>query len=246
MLHSSLHLPLIAYLPQPVTFPRCQAEVDLHPNGMQEQRHPQGHTEVHAQARSNLFRLTIAESRLDHDESIVGRPGLGALRVQRLNFLGFGIVNGTHGAAFHGGVVIAGLTDDEGSDDHDQPQGHDGGEVKHGPQHPGAVLFDLETLDVVVGQCNADGAHDGENTDAGLSGEGPTESTSNDHDGANVANDDKDDDGVTVDAVEHEDFVADDRKELPGHEKTSGEDCGEVDGDADAVDAIAVPEPFPW
>lgn len=246
MIHSSLHLPFIAHLPQPVAFARCQAEVDLHPNGMQEQRHPQGHSEVYAQARSNLFRLTVAESRLDDDESIVGRAGLGALGVQRLEFLGFGIVNGTHGAAFHGGVVFAGLTDDEGSDDHNQPQGHDGGEVEHGPQHPGAVLFDLETLDVVVGQCNADGAHDGEDTDAGLSGEGATESTSHDHNGADVAKNDEDDDGVTIDAVEHEDFVADDGKELPRYENASGEDGGEVDGDADAVDAIAVPEPFAW
>lgn len=40
--------------------------------------------------------------------------------------------------------------------------------------------------------------------------------------------------------------MANDGEELPWHEEASGENGGEVDSDSDAVDAIAIPEPFPW
>lgn len=54
---------------------------------------------------------------------------------------------------------------DDGHEDHDDAERDDGGKVKPGPQHPGAVLFDLDALDVVDGQAEGEGADDGEDAD---------------------------------------------------------------------------------
>ena len=137
---------------------------------MQEQRHPQRHPKTQAQAHSNLFRLFVRKACLHDDERIVGRSRLAALRIERSHVLGVRVVDGEQLAAGHGHVVAAGLARYQGGEDHDHAQGDDGAEVEDGAQHPGAVLVDLETLDVVVGHADAGGRDDGEQADAGLGG----------------------------------------------------------------------------
>lgn len=207
-LQASLHLPLIAHLSQAVTLPGRQVQVDLHADEMQEQRHPQRHPKAQAQARSNLFRLVVREACLHDDERVVGRSRLAALRVERSHVLGGSVVDGDQLTAGHGRVVAAGLAGDQRGEDHDQAQGDDGGEVEDGAQHPGAVLVDLETLNVVVRHADAGGRDDGEHADAGLGGQGAAKGASDDHHCTDVAHEGEDDDDVAVDAVDDEAFVA--------------------------------------
>lgn len=106
------------------------------------------------------------------------------------------------------------------------------------------MLVDLKALDVVVGQGDADGGHDDEDAHSGLCGQSTAKGSPGDHECADVADDDEGDDEIAVDAVGHQVFMADDGYELPDHEETGGEDGGEVDGDANAMDTVAVPIPF--
>ncbi|KAL9040454.1 MAG: hypothetical protein Q9180_001901, partial [Flavoplaca navasiana] len=124
--------------------------------------------------------------------------------------------------ASHGGIVEASAAGDECGEDHDYPHRDDGPEVEHGSQHPGAMLVDLNSLDVVRA----------------------TESSSGAHKCTDVGDEDENADNVAVDSVEEKEFVTDDGYKLPDHEETGREDGGKVDGDGDAVDAFAEPIPF--
>lgn len=106
------------------------------------------------------------------------------------------------------------------------------------------MLVDLKSLDVVVCQGNTDGGYDYQYSDTGLCRQRAAKRSPSYHDCTDVAYDDKTDYKIAVDAVEHEESVAYDGNELPDHEKTGREDGSEMDGDADTIDALAVPVPL--
>lgn len=108
------------------------------------------------------------------------------------------------------------------------------------------MLVDLKPLDVVICQGNTDGRDDDEHADTRLSFKRAAKGSSGDHDCAYVTDDNESDDEIAVDAVEHEELVAYDGYELPDHEKTGGKDGSEMNGDTDAIDAVAVPVPLAW
>lgn len=210
---------------------------------MQEERHPQGHPKAQAQARPDLFRLAICEACLHDDTGIIRRSGLATLGIERGHVLG-GVVNGKDLSAGHGRIVATGLTRDQRGEDHDQTQGDDSGQVKHGSQHPGAVLIDLETLDVVVRHADTRRRDDGEEADSGLGCQCAPKGASDDHHCTDVAHDGEDDDKIAVDAMDNEELMPYHRKELPNHQKPGGKNCDEVEGDANAVDAVTEPVPL--
>lgn len=89
-------------------------------------------------------------------------------------------------------------------DDHDEPQGDNRAEVEHGAQHPGAMLVYLEAFDIVVGEGEAEGCDEDEEAGGGLGFDGAAEGAAHDEEGADVGEEDEEDDEVAVDAVEEE------------------------------------------
>ena len=76
------------------------------------------------------------------------------------------------------------------------------------------MLVDLQTLDVVVCQGDADSGDDGQQSDAGLRLDRSTEAAAGDHESAGVGGGDEEDDEVAADAVEEDELVPDDGHEL--------------------------------
>ena len=174
---------------------------------MQEERHPQGHPETQAQARSDLFGLAVCETRFHDDAGSIRRSGLVTLGVEGSHVLA-GVVDGEKLGAQHGCVVATELARDQPREDHDQTQCDDGGQVEYGSQHPRAMLIDLETLDVVVRHADTGRRDDCEQADSGLGRQCAAESSSNDDHCSDVAHEGEDDDEVTVDAVDDEVLVS--------------------------------------
>ena len=147
-----------------------------------------------------------------------------ALRVEFVHRTGFTgwAVDGGDLVARHGGVEVIEHRNDERGEDEDQSECDDGAEVEHGSEHPGAVLVDLEAFDVVVCEADAGGCENHKHSDSCLGVECAAEGSSGDHEGSDVADEDEEDDGVAVDAVEDEEFVADDGDELPDHQEAGG------------------------
>lgn len=243
ILESPLHLPLIAHLPQPIALPWRQTQIHLHTNKMYSDRQPQGHSKAHAQARTNLFRSLEVKLSVHDDEIVNCRVGSAALGVKVLHW-NAGAINEGDLVAGHGGVVRIKGCDAERGDDQDQTERDDGAEVEHRPQHPGAMLVDLEALDVVVCEADADCCYDHKQADSCLSFDCPTEGPSADHEGTDVGNKNEEDDNVAVDAVEDKQFLSNDGDELPNHEEAGWQDGAEVDGNADSIDAGIEPVPL--
>lgn len=76
------------------------------------------------------------------------------------------------------------------------------------------MLIDLQTLDVVVSQGDADGGVDGQQSDPGLGLDGPAKAAACDHESTGVGSDDEEEDEVAADAVEEDEPVPDGRYEL--------------------------------
>lgn len=106
------------------------------------------------------------------------------------------------------------------------------------------MLVDLKPLDVVVCHCDGDCRDDHQYTHSGLGWQGAAKGSPRDQKGANVADENKRDDKVAVDAMEEEEFVTDEGHELPDYEQTGRKDGDEMDSDPNAMDAVAVPVPF--
>lgn len=241
----SLELPVVRDLSQPLRLARGQGQVEFDADGMQEQGGPQGHAKGHAHGGGDFFE-SPAESGVDWHDAVVGGGGGG---------VGVGadgvLVGGSRPAhemvdlaAGHGRVVVARLGDDDGGNDHDQAGGDDGAEVDPGPEHPGSVLVDLEPLDVVVGQREADGGHDGQRANAGLRGEVAAEGATGDHQAAHVPEEDENDGDAAVNPVEEYRTVPDGWDELQHPENAGWNDAAEMEGDTDPVMALSVPIPF--
>ena len=240
---ASLHLPLIAHLSQPVALPRGQSQIYLDTNKMQEDRQPHGHSEAYVQARTSPLRSSRPKGRVHDDETVAGSIGTAALGIERLEWVAGAIDEGNL-VARDDGVVGIEPRDDECGDDHDQSERDDGAKVEEGSQHPSAMLVDLEALDVVVCEAQADRGDDHEQSDCRLSFDSSTEGPSADHEGTSIGDEDEEDDNVAVYTVEDEQFVPDDGDKLPDHEEASWQDGPEVDGDADSIEASVVPVPL--
>lgn len=103
---------------------------------------------------------------------------------------------------------VAGGRDDLSGNDHDDAEGDDGGElegskcqcklergqrayayVEPSPEHPCSVLIDLQHLDVVDGESEADSCDDEQSANPRLCRECSAEGFAGNHDSANIGND---------------------------------------------------------
>ena len=147
MAEAGLELALVADDAESLAFARRQSEVDLHADGVHEEREPAGRSECQTKTGGDLG--LIAELRFDCDPAVDGAVGGKVLRVAGFERVST-VVGESDFLARHGAAVAAGRADDEGAEDHDEAQSNDAAGVEPRPQHPGAVLVDLEPLDVVV------------------------------------------------------------------------------------------------
>ena len=182
-------------------------------NSMQHQGKPPSSAERETQTIANLDGIAVGESGVDGDEAATGAVDVHALGEVALELGPVVILEGDL-VAVHGAVDVLGPAEDEGADDHDDAERDDGGGVEPGADHPGAVLVDLQALDVVVGHAGAEGGEDGEHAREDLGFEAAAEGVAGDHQGADVGEEKEGDDEVAVDAVEYQGFVADDGDEL--------------------------------
>ena len=147
MPEAGLELPLVADDAQSLALPRRQAKVNLHADGVHEEREPTGHAEVETESGGDA--CFAAEAGLDRDPIVRGAVDGGTLREFGFELLPT-VLKESDFRARHGAVVATIGTDDKGADDHDDAQRDDRTGVKPRPKHPGAVLLDLEPLDIVV------------------------------------------------------------------------------------------------
>lgn len=167
---------------------------------MHRQRKPAGRTEAEAQARTHRGSVPV-ETGFDRDPAVV-RPVGGKTCWEGLSKTGL-IVLEDEGdlLARHGLIETADFGDDESTDDHNDAEGDDRAGVEPGPEHPSAVLVDLKAFDVDVGQDHADGGQDGEETDVDLRFDFATKAMTRDHEGADVGDEEEQDDDIAVDAM---------------------------------------------
>ena len=78
MSEASLKLALVADNAEPLAFAWRQAKVDLHADGVHEQREPTGHAKT--QTKSGRDLCVLVEARFDGDPAIVGAVNGNALR----------------------------------------------------------------------------------------------------------------------------------------------------------------------
>ena len=218
ILKPSLHLPLIAYLSQPIALPRRQSKIYLHSNKMQKYGQPYCHPKAHAKAGTNLLRSSRCKVRVHDDVMVDCRVVAAALGVEFLHWVG-GVGHEGELLTRHGGVVGIELCDDERRNDHDQTERDDGAKVEHRSQHPSPMLVNLEALNIIVREADAGCCKDHERADSRLSLKCPTEGSTADQEGTDVANQDEEDNNVAVNAVEDKQFMSDDGDELPDHEE---------------------------
>ena len=175
---------------------------------MHRQRKPAGRTEAEAQARSHS-RSAPVETGFDREPAVV-RPVRGKACWEGLSETGL-IVLEDEGdlLARHGLIEAADFGDDESTDDHDDAEGDDRAGVEPGPEHPCAVLVDLEAFDVDVGQDCADGGQDCKETDVDLRFEFAAKAMTRNHEGADVGDEEEQDDDIAVDTMENEGMVTD-------------------------------------
>lgn len=178
-----------------------------------------------------------------HDDEQVTRC-VDALRIQPREVAVVVAVEKSDFIARSDGVVRSDAGNDLRGDDHDDAERDDGSEREHGAQHPFPMLVDLQALDVVPRQGDARGTDDDQHADAGLRFQAAAERTAADHQCAGIADQDEEDDGVAVEAVEEEKFMPDERDKLEYHEEARGENSPQVEGDADSIVALTVPVPF--
>lgn len=105
------------------------------------------------------------------------------------------------------------------------------------------MLIDLQSLDVVICQCDADGASDDQDANTSLGSQSSAKCSPRYHNGASITDQGKEYDGVAVDAMEEKEFLADLGDELED-QRGEGEDGAEMDGHADSVDTGPVGVPF--
>lgn len=179
-------MPLIADLSQSIALLRCQCEIDLDADEVHDEGEPEGHAEAEAEGCADFGDFGGGEGGVNGDVGVGAGGVVGTLGVAGGYIGGVVVVHEEDFIAGARRIVGSGLGDDEGGDDHDQAKGDDSAEVEHGAQHPGAVLVDLEALDVVVGEAEAGGAENDEDADSGLGVEGAAEGASADHQGADV------------------------------------------------------------
>ena len=180
---------------------------------MHRQRKPAGRTETKAQACSHS-RSAPVETGFDCDPAVI-RPVGGKTCWEGLPETSL-IVLEDEGDLFarHGLIEAADFGDDESTDDHDDAERDDRAGVEPGPEHPSAVLVDLKAFDVDVGQDYADGGQDCEETDVDLRFEFAAKAMTRNHEGADVGDEEEQDDDIAVDAMKHEGMVTDPGDEL--------------------------------
>ena len=106
------------------------------------------------------------------------------------------------------------------------------------------MLVDLDTLDVVIRQAKACSREDHKHTDSCLCFDCATKSPPADHKRTSIGDKDEQDDDVSVDPVEDEEFMTDDGYELPDHQKACRKDGAEMKGNTDTICASLDPVPF--
>lgn len=90
------------------------------------------------------------------------------------------------------------------------------------------MLVDLQAFDIVPCECHARRADDDQHAHGGLCLDPAAKRAAADHQGARVGDQDEQDDGVAVHAMEEEKLVTNERDELEDHEQASWKDGAKV------------------
>ena len=114
--------------------------------------------------------------------------------------------------------------------------------VKPPPKHPSPMLLQLQPLDINIGQHHAPHKKDRHEPNPRLHVQPAAVRPPGDHQRARDAGQRQHQDDIAVHPVEQEDPVPDGGHELEANQKTGGEDGGQVQTDADLLDA-ALREP---
>ena len=183
MTEAGLKLALVADDAKSLAFAWRQSKVDLHTDGVHEKREPTGHAEI--QTKSSRDLCVAAEARFDRNPAVGGAVDGRALREVAFEHFST-VLEESNFRARHGAVVAAIRADEKGTNDHDNAQSDDGGGVEPRSQHPGAMLLDLEPLNVVVCHGGAQGGHYSEYAHECLSLHPAAERATSDHQSADV------------------------------------------------------------
>lgn len=114
----------------------------------------------------------------------------------------------------------------------------------HAAQHPRSVPCDLQAFDARSGHGHAHARGQSEQPDKHLRLDGPAERPTRDHEARGIGQSDQRYKHVAVDAVQYERFAPQHRRKLHGCQDASGDDDGEVEDYAGAVERLAEVESF--
>lgn len=144
------------------------------------------------------------------------------------------------GVTLHRDVEDAHVANDPHRGDLDESLGDNDECVDPGTQHPGAVLVNLEALDVDVRKRKAHGRDTGDDGDEEAHLEAASHRCIRNDDGTRVASEEEDHEGVAGQSMVEHELVTDDGEELEREEKADGDDAGDVHQHANTRAAMAL------
>ena len=240
-------------------------EIQLSSKDMNSDREPRRSTEADVEASGSLVHTpsSIGAESIDEDMVVRITPRAGRMEgfhdglvpVQHEGDLGAGVgdevlVRGEGYQDFVGGYADDAHGYDEAALLGISIQGEMGGmgyggtHANPSANHPRAVLLDLQSFDIIISDADTAKEDDECHAEGDLNAHAAAKAMLCYHEDAGHAGERADDDQVAVDAVEEDDFVADDGDELEEGEETGWEDGAEVKEDADAAASILVVEAF--
>ena len=200
---------------------------------MQGQGNPASGTEELAHADCDLGR--IAGVHVAEDKSVVRR--VGGRITHGVEIISDGLVRVVHPDDLVARASLVLLLRGPGGKDlsaneHDETEGDNGAEVEPGANHPGAVLVDLQALDVDIGHEHAVNYKHGRQADICLNRKVAPEGMVGDYQSAHEAAKAEENDEVSGNAVPDHDFVTNDRDELKDCQEAGRKDARKVKSNA--------------
>lgn len=228
-------------------------QVNLDTDSMDHKRQPDAHTETNSQRSTNLDRVTVVHSCVDDSLltwvcAIVVRR---ALRIGRENGI-TSVVNVIDLVAGASRKVIVRGGDDRCSANLNDAFCNDASSlfvlvssctcieesstyIKPASKHPSAMLLNLELLDVGVGQDEGDYRRESDSSEPSLRVQSSAECMSHDHETADHAQKEEQQDKITINAVEQDGFMSYRRRELQYDQESCRQNRRQMHDDSDLI-----------